>query len=134
MLASTLIFRVSVTVELTSLACKVKLTLEAVQSAMMSAVILPSVLTMFEIVTPLDGLAEVTVTITLPLPPLSVTLAICELAAGEPCCRDKPVAATIAGVGVGVGVAVGIGVGVAIGVGVGEGVGGAFDMAAKFAV
>jgi len=35
----------------------------------MSAVILPSVLLMFEIVTPFSGLAEVTVTLTLLLPP-----------------------------------------------------------------
>ena len=69
MLAVTVIFRVSVIVELPSLACKVKLAVAAAQLATMSAVILPSELLMFEIVTPFAGLAEVIVMLTLPLPP-----------------------------------------------------------------
>ena len=93
-------FQVIGTVELPSLACRVKLAVaDASQLATMSAVILPPVLTMLEIVTPLRGFAEVTVTVTLPLPPSSVTEAICELVTGEPCCRDNPAAAAIVGAG-----------------------------------
>src|SRR6266498_2985471 len=68
-LAVTVIFRVPVTVELPSLACKVKVAVDASELATMSAVIFPSELMMLEIVTPFAGLAEVTVMLTLPLPP-----------------------------------------------------------------
>ena len=95
-LAVTVTVKVSVAVEVPSLACKVKVAFDAPQLAAMSAVILPPVLTMFEIVTPLAGLADVTITATLPLPPSSVTVAICELLP-EPCGRDKPVVAAIVG-------------------------------------
>src|SRR5437773_12400105 len=85
------------TKELPSVACKVKDAFDAEQPATMSAVILPPVLTMLEIVTPFTGFALVTVTVTLPLPPSSVTVAICELVIGEPCCRDNPAVAAIVG-------------------------------------
>ena len=64
-----MIFKVPVTVELPSLACKIKVAVDASQLATMSAVMLPSELMMFEIVTPFAGLAEVTMMLTLPLPP-----------------------------------------------------------------
>ena len=93
----TVMFSVAVDIKLPSLACKVKLAFEALQSATMSAVMLPPVLLIFEIVTPLDGLTEMTLGITLPLPPSSVTEAICELVAGEPRVLDSPPAAIMPG-------------------------------------
>ena len=83
MFAVTVTFRVAETVELPSLACKVKVAVDAPQLASMSAVISPSELTMFEIVTPFAGLAEATVTVA--LPPRPLTLAIGELIGAEPC-------------------------------------------------
>ena len=69
-------FKVAVAVEVPSEACKVKLASVAVQLAAMLAVMLPPELMMLETVTPLEGLAEVTVTLTRPAPPSSVTEAI----------------------------------------------------------
>ena len=60
--------KVAVFVEVPSLACNVKLALVAVHDATTSAVTVPAVFTIFEIVTPLDGFALSTVTITAPAP------------------------------------------------------------------
>ena len=85
-MAVTVTFKVAVVVKLPSLTCNVKLAvLPAPQDARMSAVIVPAVLTMFETVTPFEGLALVIVTVRLPGDvSLSVTVAICELMAFEP--------------------------------------------------
>ena len=94
----TVTFKVAVAVRLPSLTCKVKLALDAAQLATMSAVIVPLVLTMLDSVTPLDGLALVTVTARLPATvSLSLTVAMVELEAGEPCCRVTPEAAAMVG-------------------------------------
>src|SRR4051812_23742621 len=82
-----------------SLASKAKLASAAAQSATMSAVMLPPVFAIFESVTPLTvaDVAPLTLTVTVAFPPSSVTVAICELPAGEPCRLDKPLAAVIVG-------------------------------------
>ena len=69
-------FKFAVLVFVPSEACSVKLAFVAVQLAPMSAVMMPLVLTRFETVTPFDGLADATVTVTFPLPPSSATVAI----------------------------------------------------------
>ena len=72
--------------------------LVALQDATTSAVTVPAVLTIFEIVTPLDGFALVTVTTTPPGPlSVSLTVAMVEFEEGEPCCRVTPAAAVIDG-------------------------------------
>ena len=83
----TVTFNVVVAVAQPSLTCKVKLALPAPHAATMSAVIVPPALTIFEIVTPFDGLALVTVTIRLPTVSASLTVAIWEFEPGEPACR-----------------------------------------------
>ena len=98
MLAVTAIFTIAETVKLPSFACKVKVAFAAPQLATTSAVTLPFVLLMFEMVTPFVGLVEVTVTRTLPFPPKPVTLASCAVLIAEPCCTLKSVAVTIVGV------------------------------------
>ncbi len=91
---------------------------------MMSAVIVPPVLTILETVTPFDGFALVIETVTPPAPlSVSPAVAICELDEAEPCCRVTPVAASMVGGVFGVGVGDGVGVGVTVGVGVGVTVG-----------
>src|SRR6185436_17554174 len=91
-------FKVAVDVRLPSLAWRVKVAFVAVQLAMMSAVTFPAVLTIFDSVTPLDGFALVTVTVTLAAPvSASATVAICEFETGEPSCRVTPDCAVIVG-------------------------------------
>ena len=75
MLAVTVTVKVSVEVKKPSLACSVKVALVALQDATTSAVTVPAVLTIFEIVTPLDGFALVTVTTTEP-GPVSASLTV----------------------------------------------------------
>ena len=85
-LAVTVIFKVAVAVEVPSLTCKVKLALVAAQLAAISAVMVPFELTMLEMVTPLEGLAVVRVTVRLPgAVSASLTKAMVEFVAGEPC-------------------------------------------------
>ena len=83
---------------LPSVAVKVNVALEAAQEATTSAVIVPEVLTMLEIVTPLDGFALVTATVMLPAGVASSeTVAMIELLAALPCCRTSGPAAVIVG-------------------------------------
>jgi hypothetical protein len=97
-LAVTVTFSVPVEVRLPSLTWRVKLALVAVQLATISAVIAPFVFTIFERVTPLDGLALVTATTSDPAAlSLSLTVAMVEFEIGLPCCL-----VTLAGVIVGV--------------------------------
>ena len=88
-MAVTLTVKVSVFVEfpsLPSLASRIKVAFVAAHSVATSAVIVPLVLTMFCSLTPLDGLAVTTVTVTAPAPlSASPTVAIVALEAGEPC-------------------------------------------------
>ena len=98
MLAVTVTLRVVFVARLPSLACKVKVALVAVQVALMFAVIVPLVLTIFCILTPLDGLVVTTVTVTpLPLLSASLTVAMVVLGADEPCWMVRPVCALMPG-------------------------------------
>jgi hypothetical protein len=94
----TAMFNVAFVVSVPSLAWSVKLAAVAPQPATMFAVTVPAVFTMFERVTPFVGFELVSVTATPAAPlSLSVTVAMIELVPGEPCCRDRPTAAVIAG-------------------------------------
>ena len=91
--------RVAVAVAVPSLTRRVKVALVAPVAATISAVIVPVVLEILEIVTPVDGLALVTVTVRLPAAvSASVTVAIVELLTAAPAVRVTPVAAVIVGV------------------------------------
>ncbi|NDD63130.1 MAG: hypothetical protein EBZ36_03990 [Acidobacteria bacterium] len=114
----TVTLRVAVAVAVPSLTWRVKVALVAPVAAAIFAVIVPFALAMVEIVTPLEGLADVTVTVRLPLGvSASVTVAIVELVALEPATRDNPVAAVIVGAWLGGGCGGGF-PGITIGTGV----------------
>jgi hypothetical protein len=94
----TVTLSVAVTVAVPSLTWRVKVALVAPVAATISAVIVPVVLAMFEIVTPFDGLVLVTVTVRLPADvSVSVTVAIVELLTAFPAVLVTPLAAVIVG-------------------------------------
>ena len=94
----TVTLSVAVAVAVPSLTWSVKVAFVAPVAATMSAVIVPVVLAIFEIVTPFDGLALVTVTVRLPAAVSgSVTVAIVELLELLPAVRDTPLAVVIVG-------------------------------------
>lgn len=92
MLAETLTIRFAFAVKEPSETCStiVLSPVVAAQSAAMSAVIVPPVLTMLVTVRPVGTVVAVTVKLPAAVS-LSLTVAICELLAAMPCCRDKPV-------------------------------------------
>ena len=88
----------AVVVAVPSLTWSVKVVLVALLAATISAVTVPFVFTIFETVTPFDGLLLVTVTVRLPAAVSgSVTVAMVELLEAPPAVRDTPLAAVIVG-------------------------------------
>jgi hypothetical protein len=95
----TVTFRVAVAVPVPSLTWSVKVALVALLAATIFAVTVPAALAIFEIVTPFDGLALVTVTVRLPADvSASVTVAMVELLAELPAVLTTPLAVVIVGV------------------------------------
>jgi hypothetical protein len=95
----TVTFRVAVAVPVPSLTSSVKVALVAPLAAAIFAVTVPAVLTIFEIVTPFDGLALITVTVRFPADvSASVTDAIVELPTGLAAVLVTELAAVIVGV------------------------------------
>jgi hypothetical protein len=89
----------AIAVAVPSLTWSVKVALVAPVAATIFAVIVPAVLAIFEIVTPFDGLALVTVTVRLPADvSVSVTVAIVELLTAFPAVLVTPLDAVIVGV------------------------------------
>ena len=89
----------AIAVAVPSLTWSVKVVLVAPLAAAIFAVTVPAVLTKFEIVTPFDGLALITVTVRLPADvSASVTVAIVELPIGLPAVLVIPLADVIVGV------------------------------------
>ncbi len=94
----TVTLSVVVAVAIPSLTWSVKVALLAPVAATIFAVTVPAVLAIFEIVTPFDGLALVTVTVRLPAAvSASVTVAIVELLPALPAIRVTPLAAVMVG-------------------------------------